>query len=99
MGLISVSLFKEMVLHTIRSGPRKVSAALVISVFKSTITLILDADDAASIYLSNDTSSPSAGGHIPDAVPEARRLLGMACPACKLPQSPPNCYPPVNLMR
>ncbi|KAG2355753.1 hypothetical protein BDR07DRAFT_1464409 [Suillus spraguei] len=73
--IISVSLFKETVLRPIRSGPRKVSPGLVISVFKSKIILTLGADEAASIYLSNDTNS--AGGHAPDAVPEAPRLLGM----------------------
>ncbi|KAG2072994.1 hypothetical protein BDR04DRAFT_1152873 [Suillus decipiens] len=92
-GFISVSFFEETVLRPIRSGPRKVSAGLVVSAFKSTIILILAADEAASIYLSNDTSARFTDGHIPDAVPEARRLLGTAC---KLHKGPPDGHPPVN---
>jgi len=85
-GLISVLFFEETVLHPIRSGPKKVSAGLVVSAVKSTIILILAADEAASIYLSDDTSAPSAEGHIPDAVPAVPRLLGTVCPVCKLHQ-------------
>ncbi|KAG2342626.1 hypothetical protein BDR05DRAFT_1060090 [Suillus weaverae] len=96
-GLISVSFFEETVLRPIRSGSRKVSAGLVVSAFKSTIILILAADEAASIYLSNGTGSPSTGGHIPDAV-AAPRLLGTACPACKLHQVTPGRRPPVNFI-
>jgi len=97
-GLISVLFFEETVLHPIRSGPKKVSAGLVVSAVKSTIILILAADEAASIYLSNDTSAPSAGGHIPDAIPAVPRLLGTVCPVCKLHQGTPDRYPPVNFV-
>ncbi|KAG1775139.1 hypothetical protein EV702DRAFT_1199734 [Suillus placidus] len=97
-GLISVSFFEETVLRPIRSGSRKVSAGLVVSAFKSTIILILAADEAASTYLSNDTSAPSTGGHISDAAPAAPSLLRMACTACKLHQGTPGRHPPVNFI-
>ncbi|KAG2053914.1 hypothetical protein BDR06DRAFT_437027 [Suillus hirtellus] len=94
-ALISVSFFEETVLRPIRSGPRKGTAGLVVSALKSTIILILAADEAASMYLSNDTSAPSTGGHIPDAAP---RLLRTTCPACKLHQGTPDCRPPVDFV-
>jgi hypothetical protein len=97
-GLILVLFFKEMVLHPIQSGPKKVSTGLIVSAVKSTIILILAADKAASIYLSDDTSAPSTEGHIPDAVPAVPRLLGMVCPVCKLHQGIPDCYLPVNFI-
>ncbi|KAG1849211.1 hypothetical protein F4604DRAFT_96030 [Suillus subluteus] len=99
-GLISVLFFEETVLRPIRSGPRKVSAGLVVSAFKSTIILILAADEAASIYLSNDNGAPSAGGHTPgpDAVPAPTRLLRTVCPACKLRQGTMGCYPPASVV-
>ncbi|KAG1908819.1 uncharacterized protein F5891DRAFT_1180385 [Suillus fuscotomentosus] len=94
-ALISVSFFEETVLRPIRSGPRKGTAGLVVSAFKSTIILILAADEAASMYLSNDTSAPSTGEHVPDATP---RLLRTTCPACKLHQGTPDRHPPVNFV-
>ncbi|KAG1849332.1 hypothetical protein C8R48DRAFT_778580 [Suillus tomentosus] len=94
-ALISVSFFEETVLRPIRSGPRKGTAGLVVSAFKSTIILILAADEAASMYLSNDTSAPSTGGHVRDAAP---RLLSTTCSACKLHQGTPDCHPPVNFV-
>ncbi|KAG2092656.1 uncharacterized protein F5147DRAFT_840603 [Suillus discolor] len=93
-ALISVSFFEETVLRPIRSGPRKGTAGLVVSAFKSTIILILAADEAASIYLSNDTAS-STGGHVPDATP---RLLGTTCPTCRLHQGTPGRHPTANFV-
>ncbi|KIK40886.1 hypothetical protein CY34DRAFT_242936 [Suillus luteus UH-Slu-Lm8-n1] len=95
-SLISVSFFEETVLRPIRSGPRKVSAGLVVSALKSTIILILAADEAASMYLNDETSAPSTGGHIHDAVPAAPRLVGTVCSACELHQGYPDRLSPVD---
>ncbi|KAG1809814.1 uncharacterized protein HD556DRAFT_6262 [Suillus plorans] len=94
-ALISVSFFEETVLRPIRSGPRKGTAGLVVSAFKSTIILILAADEAASMYLSNNTSAPSTSEHVPDAPP---RLPGTACPTCNLHQGTPDRHPPANFV-
>jgi hypothetical protein len=48
------------------------------SEFKSTIILILATDEAASIYLSNDTRTTSIGGHIPDANQATRNGVSSA---------------------
>ncbi|KAG1764734.1 hypothetical protein EDD22DRAFT_882520 [Suillus occidentalis] len=95
-SLISISFFEDTVLRPIRSGPRKVSAGLVVSALKSTIILILAADEAASMYLSNETSAPSTDGHIDDAVPAAPRLVGTVCSACELHQGYPDRLSPVD---
>ncbi|KAG1761750.1 hypothetical protein EDD22DRAFT_894958 [Suillus occidentalis] len=95
-SLISVSFFEETVLRPIRSGPRKVSAGLVVSALKSTIILILAADEAASMYLSNETSTPSTDGHIHDPVPAKPELVGTVCPACELHQGYPDRLSPVD---
>ncbi|KAG2358656.1 hypothetical protein BDR07DRAFT_1489247 [Suillus spraguei] len=81
-GFISVSFFEETVLRPIRSGPRKVSAGLVV---RGRVNI---SEQRYKLTL--------AGGHIPDAVLEARRLLGTACPTCKLHQGPPDDHAPVN---
>ncbi|KIK41286.1 hypothetical protein CY34DRAFT_217883 [Suillus luteus UH-Slu-Lm8-n1] len=95
-SLISVSFFEETVLRPIQSGPRKVSAGLVVSALKSTIILILAADEAASMYLNDETSAPSTDGHIHNAVPAAPRLVGTVCSACELHQGYPDRLSPVD---
>jgi hypothetical protein len=95
-GMISVSFFEETVLRPIWSGPRKVSAGLVVSALKSTVILILAADEAASMYLSDDTGAPSTDGHLHDAVPAAPKLLGTACPVCELHQGTPERLSPIE---
>ncbi|KAG1729578.1 hypothetical protein EDB19DRAFT_2042261 [Suillus lakei] len=98
-GFISVAFFDETILRPIRSGPRKISAGLVVSAFKSTIILILAADEAASIYLSNNTSpsASSTGEDGSDIVPAAPKLLKPTyCLACQL-QGTPGRRPPASL--